>query len=201
MLEGVISRRANLRAGRRGSVGCVTPVACHQGAQAVENGEQAVTGAAQNAVSAGRKAQAASQAAEAERDQQRAALATIPLPTKSLYMDVHEPSAWENPFLSVGTDTINLRVIQADANPSTIGEGTMLRPAGARRQELQIRPGDLASALIALPAGAWHYGRVVAVAEWPAASRKDRPQVRRNVEAAIQKLNDMGVVVEEWPIR
>ena len=32
-------------------------------------------------------------------------------------------------------------------------------------------------------------------------SKKDRPQVRRNVEAAIKKLNDLGVVVEEWPAR
>jgi hypothetical protein len=42
---------------------------------------------------------------------------------------------------------------------------------------------------------------VVSVAESPLASRKDRPKVRRNVEAAIQKLNDLGIVVEEWPAR
>ena len=39
---------------------------------------------AQTAVSAGQKAQAAAQAAAAERDRQRAALAGILLPTKSL---------------------------------------------------------------------------------------------------------------------
>jgi len=55
--------------------------------------------------------------------------------------------------------------------------------------------------LIALPAGAWRYGRVVAVAESPLASRRDGPQVRRNVEAAIKQLNDLGIVVEEWPTR
>jgi len=64
-----------------------------------------------------------------------------------------------------------------------------------------LRPADLADALIALPPGAWRYGRVVAVAESPLASRKDRPKVRRNVAAAIQQLNDLGVVVEEWPSR
>jgi hypothetical protein len=88
-----------------------------------------------------------------------------------------------------------------DANPSTVGKGTMLRPEAARRQEIQLRPGDLAEALIALPAGAWRYGRVIAVAESPLASKKDRPKVRRNVEAAIQQLNDLGIVVEEWPAR
>jgi hypothetical protein len=33
------------------------------------------------------------------------------------------------------------------------------------------------------------------------ASRKDRPTIRRNVETTIQQLNDLGVVVEEWPTR
>jgi hypothetical protein len=88
-----------------------------------------------------------------------------------------------------------------DANPSTLGQGSMLRPEGARRQELQVRPADLVDALIALPAGAWRYGRVVAVAESPLANKKEQPKVRRNVEAAIQQLNDLGIVVEEWPAR
>jgi hypothetical protein len=77
----------------------------------------------------------------------------------------------------------------------------MLRPEAARRQEMQLRPGDLAEAITALPPGAWRYGRVIAVAESPLASRKDSPKVRRNVEAAIQVLNDLGIVVEEWPAR
>jgi len=89
----------------------------------------------------------------------------------------------------------------ADANPSSVGTGNMLRPDAARRQEVQLRPADVAEALIALPVGAWRYGRVIAVAESPLASKKDRPKVRRNVEAAIQQLNDLGVVVEEWPSR
>ena len=168
----------------------VALTACHKE-------EQAVAGVAQNAVNAEHKAQAAA----TERDSQRAALEGIPLPTKSMYVDVHEPGAWANPFLSVGADTLNLRITLADANPSTVGQGSVLRPAAARRQELQLRPGDLAKALIALPAGAWRYGRVIAVAESPLASKNDRVKVRRNVEAAIQQLNDLGVVVEEWPTR
>ncbi|MGA3372103.1 MAG: hypothetical protein ABSC48_10115 [Terracidiphilus sp.] len=163
--------------------------------------EQAVVGVAQNAVNAGKKAEAAAQATATERDRQRAALATIPLPAKSMYVDVHEPGAWINPFLSVDADTLNLRITLADANPSTIGQGTMLRPDAARRQEIQLRPADLPQALIALPPAAWRYGRVIAVAESPLASKKDRPKVRRNVEAVIQQLNDLGVVVEEWPTR
>jgi hypothetical protein len=172
----------------------VALVACHKE-------EQAVVGVAQNAVNAEHQAQAAAQASATERDQQRAELSRIPLPTKSMYVDVHEPGAWANPFLSVDAGMLTLRVTMADANPSTLGQGTMLRPEAARRQELQLRPGDLAAALIALPSGAWHYGRVIAVAESPLANRKDRPKVRRNEEAAIQLLNDLGIVVEEWPAR
>jgi hypothetical protein len=159
--------------------------------------EQAVVGVAQTAVKAQQKAQAAA----TEHDRQRDALAHIPLPTKSLYRNVHEPGEWANPFISADADSLDLRITMADANPSNMGAGTMLRPTAARRQEVQIHPADLAEALIALPDGAWRYGRVVAVAESPLADRKKRPAVRRNVEAAIQKLNDLGIVVEEWPAR
>ena len=159
--------------------------------------EQAVEGVAKTAANAEQKAQAAATI----REQQRAQLASIPLPTKSLYVDIHEPGAWANPFLSVEPDTLDLRINLADANPSPVGEGTMLRPAAARRQEVQLRLADLADAVVALPAGAWRYGRVIAVAEAPEASPKDRPKIRRNMEAAIQQLNDLGIVVEEWPGR
>lgn len=158
--------------------------------------EQAVVGVAHTAQKAEQKAQAAA----TERDRQRGALAKIPLPTKSLYINVHEPSEWANPFISADVEYLTLRVTMADANPSSFGEGGMLRPEAARRQELQIRPADLAEALIALPPAAWKYGRVVAIAESPLADRKKRVVIRRNVEAAIQKLNDLEVVVDEWPV-
>ena len=162
---------------------------CHQG-------EQAVEGVAQKASMAEQRARANA----TELESKRAEIAAIPLPTKSLYVDVHEPSAWNNPFLSVGPDMISLHIMLADANKSTFGEGTMLRPTGARKQEVQLRPADLANAVVAIPISAWPYGRVVAVAETPAPP-SDRPRVRRNVEATIQQLNDLGIVVEEWPAR
>jgi hypothetical protein len=157
--------------------------------------EQAVEGVARNAVNAEKQAQATA----TERDQERAELGQIPVPTKSLYIDIREPSQWANPFLAVGPDTIALRIEYSDANPAA--EGTMLRPVAARRQELELRPSDLAKAVAAIPANAWPYGRVIAVAESPEAPRKDRALVRRNEEAAILQLNDLGVVVEEWPSR
>ena len=159
--------------------------------------ESAVEGVAQTAA----KAEHQAQAAATELDSERAQLDQIPLPTKSLYIDVHEPSAWSNPFLSVGPETLTLRILLPDANPSPVGQGTLLRPEAARRQELQLRLSDLDDAIAAIPAGAWRYGRVIAVAESPSAPPKDRPKVRRNVEAVIRQLNDLGVVVEEWPGR
>lgn len=168
----------------------LTPAACRKE-------EQAVKDVAHNAADAEHKAQATA----TEREQERAQLEQIPLPTKSLYIDVHDPTQWQNPFLSVGADTVALRILLPDANPSSAGQGTLLRPVAARRQELELRPEDLDKAIVAIPAGAWHYGRVIAVAEAPSAVPKDRPMVRRNVEAVIRELNDLGVVVEEWPAR
>jgi len=168
----------------------VALTACHKE-------EQAVEGVAQKAANAERQAQATATL----RDQQRAELSRIPLPTKSLYIDIREPSAWSNPFLSIEADTFDLRVNLVDTNPSPVGEGTMLRPAAARRQELQLRPADLAAAIVALPPTAWRYGRVIAVAEAPGANPKDRAKIRRNVESAIQQLNDLGILIEEWPTR
>jgi hypothetical protein len=165
-------------------------VACHQE-------EQAVSNVAQKAVSAEQKAQANATAI----DRQRIALAQIPLPTKSLYIDVHDPAAWTNPFLSVNADTISLRVMADDSTSAAASQDTMLRPAAARRQELDINLKDLPAALVALPPAAWHYGRVVAIIESPRATAKERPLVRRNVEFAIQTLNDLGIVVQEWPSR
>ena len=176
--------------------------------------EKAVAGVAKDAEKAEHKAQEAA----AERDQQRAELEQIQLPTKSLYIDIHDPSQWANPFLMVGADTVGLRILLADANPSGasgVDEGEFVgrradaqrradrlrRPEAARRQMLQLRLSDLDAAVAAVPPDAWPYGRVIAVAESSSAVSSDRPRVRRNVEAVIRQLNNLGVVVEEWPAR
>lgn len=154
-------------------------------------------GVANSAVNAAHKAQATA----SERDQERATLNRIPVPTKSLYVDVHDPSQWKNPFLTVGADRLDLRIELPDEPLGSFAEGSMLRPPGARRQELQVRFSDLGNAVSDIPAGAWHYGRVIAVAESPDATAQDRARIRRNMESVISELNDLGVVVEEWPGR
>ena len=152
--------------------------------------EQAVVGVAQNAVNAEQKAQAAAQTAATERDRQRTALAVIPLPTKSMYVDVHEPGAWANPFLSIDADTFTLRITLADANTSAVGQGGMLRPEAARRQEIQIRPADLPQALIALPAGCmalWPRDRRRRVAAGQQEGPPESPAQRRSRHPAAQR--------------
>jgi hypothetical protein len=192
--RGVNSLRKNVRYWVVAGLVATVLVACHKQ-------EQAVVGVAKSAVTAEQQARAAAEKRATKRDEQRAELTKISLPTKSMYVDIHEPAAWANPFLAVGPEMITLRIINADANTSDVGKGTMLRPEGARRQEIQISPGDLAEAMVAIPASAWKYGRVVAVAEMPGGAGKDRAKMRRNVESAIQQLNDLGIVVEEWPGR
>ena len=151
---------------------------------------------------------AAAQARQAAQQQARAAqeaettareeIDQIPPPSKSRYLAVHTKGSWANPFLTVGRDSVHLRIIFPDENPSTYGQDTMLRPADARKQELDVRFADLPRALSAVPEIAWPYGRVVAIEENAVTARADKYQVRRNVEATIQMLNDLGIVVDEW---
>jgi hypothetical protein len=122
----------------------------------------------------------------------------IPPPSKTRYMAVHTLSNWENPYLTVQGDMVTVHVLLADANTSDLGQGTLLRPVGARRQDLNVRVADLPAALNAIPQSAWPYGRVVAVEEANNIPVKARPQVRRNMESAMAVLNDLGVVVYEW---
>ncbi|HEX6495832.1 MAG TPA: hypothetical protein VF018_10135 [Acidobacteriaceae bacterium] len=128
----------------------------------------------------------------------RVSLEEIPPPSKHLYVNVRSTDAWQNPFLTVHRDSLTLRVIFPQQTSSALDAGTLLHPAAARRQELEIRMSDLPEALAAVPEFAWPYGRVVAIEESPNAARQDRPQVRRNVEQAIRIVNDLDVVVDEW---
>ncbi len=133
-----------------------------------------------------------------ELDSVRRDLEQVPLPSKSRYLAVHSLTIWENPYLTIQGNLVTLQVRVADANPSTMGVGSMLRPVGARRQDLNVRTADLPAALNAIPQNSWPYGRVVAVEEAHDAPASARPELRRNMEAAIKLLGDLGVVVYEW---
>ncbi len=131
-------------------------------------------------------------------DQVRMELQQIPAPTKSKYMAIKSLSAWQNPYLTVQDNLIVLHVMLADANTSALGQGGMLRPTGARRQDLTIRVGELPAALNAVPASAWPLGRVIAVEEAHNTPSAKEPAVRRTIEGVMQTLGDLGVVPYEW---
>jgi hypothetical protein len=153
---------------------------------------------------------AAANEAKAEQKQQARALVAkentardeidqIPPPSKARYLSVHSSDGWANPFITIHRDTVELRIIFPPTTGSPIdGGSSMLHPAAARKQVVDVRLADLPDALAAVPAYAWPYGRVVAVEESAVAARKDRAQVRRTEESTMQMLNDLGVVVDEW---
>ena len=131
-------------------------------------------------------------------DQVRVELEQIPPPTKSKYMAVKSLTAWENPYLTVQDNLIVLHVTISDANTSALGQGGMLRPTGARRQDLTIRVSELAAALNAVPQTAWPLGRVIAIEEAHNTPAIAEPAVRRTVEGVMRTLGDLGVVPYEW---
>jgi hypothetical protein len=140
----------------------------------------------------------ARQAQQSKMDQARQELEQIPPPSKNRYLNVHTQEAYGNPFIVVHPQTVTLNVLFRDQDPNAFSAGGLLRPVKARKQEVDVRLVDLPQALASLSPDVWPYGRVVAIEESPAAPRTERVAIRRNVEATIQILNDLGVVVDEW---
>ncbi|MGA7312516.1 MAG: hypothetical protein WBX22_00975 [Silvibacterium sp.] len=138
-------------------------------------------------------------AAAQQVDTDRQQLDQIPPPAKSRYLAIRTRESWGNPFLIVGKKTVTLRIMYPEPPQSDLAPGGLMHPPNARRRELVLRLSELPEALASLPENAWPYGRVVAVEEDMVAARADRIQVRRNVETTMQVLNDLGVVVYEWP--
>jgi len=157
-----------------------------------------LAGCSRSATVPNASAHTASTQQRAQIEQIREQLDLIPPPSKNRYMAVHSLSAWENPYITVQGGMLTLHVTVADANPSDLGVGGILRPVAARRQDLNIRTGDLGIALNAVPQTAWPYGRVIALEEAHDTPPSARPQMRRNMEVAMQSLNDLGIVVYEW---
>ena len=140
----------------------------------------------------------ARQAAQSKMEADREELEQIPPPSKNRYLSVRTKDAYANPFLVVHPQTVTLTIVYRDQDPEAFSAGGALRPPKARKQEVDVRIEDLPQAISSLSPDVWPYGRVVAIEESPTAPRAERVAIRRNVEAAIQILNDLGVVVDEW---
>jgi hypothetical protein len=137
-------------------------------------------------------------AEQSKMDTARQELEQIPPPSKNRYLSVRTREAYGNPFLVVHPQTVTLNVLYRDQDPNGFNGGGLLRPVKARKQEIDVRIADLPQALASLAPDVWPYGRVVAIEESPTAPKTERVAIRRNVEATIQILNDLGVVVDEW---
>jgi hypothetical protein len=161
---------------------------------------------AEAAQAAAQKQQLADEASAARRGihAAEAHLDQLPPPYRSRYVQVHTVQNWANPFLLVGRKTITMRFVnlQNFSNlPNKVLPNQPLRKVGPQKSELTLQLIDLPEALAALPEESWQYGRVVAVDEDPSTPRRERPQMRRNVEAVMALLNDLDVVAYEWPGR
>jgi hypothetical protein len=110
-------------------------------------------------------------------------------------MAVHTYESWDNPYITVQAGMVTLHVLLADANTSSYGAGGILRPIGARRQELNISLDKLGDAISAVPQSSWPYGRVIAIEEAHKVPPHAQPQVRRTMETAVSTLSDLGVEV------
>ena len=124
---------------------------------------------------------------------EREDLSQIPPPAKSKFMAIHTIESWENPSLTIQPGMVTLHVLLADPIPQA-GAGGMLRPIGARKQDLNVSLDKLGDAIASIPASAWPYGRVIAVEEAHKIPAAGLPAVRRSMEAAVGVLNDLGVV-------
>ena len=129
----------------------------------------------------------------AVRDSQREQLDMIPPPSKTRYMAVHTFDAWENPYITVQANMLTLHVLTADANTSDVGAGGILRPVGARRQEVNIALDKLGDAMSSIPQADWPYGRVIAIEEAHKTPKSAEPAVRRSFEATVNTLSDLGI--------
>lgn len=127
----------------------------------------------------------------------RQELTQIPLPLKSVYLNINQENQWQNPFLSVERNMIQLRIYLPDENSSPIDRGGLTRLSSARKQVVNVRLAQLPRALSSLPAGAWPYGRVVAIGR-----EKDTPQNRAwfhsHLDITVRALQDMGIIVDDW---
>lgn len=133
----------------------------------------------------------------ASKQSARQELTQIPLPAKTAYASIDQEAQWKNPFLSVESDMVQVRIFLADENSSQLDRGGMTRIASARKQVLNVRLKDLPRALAALPDSAWPYGRVVAIGK-QLEPPQTRARLERNLATTTDALNDMGIVVDDW---
>ena len=136
----------------------------------------------------------------ASKQSARQDLIQIPSPAKNVYAAIDQESRWQNPFLTVESKMIQVRIYVADENSSELDRGGMTRLNAARKHILNVRLRDLPRALASLPNSAWPYGRVVAVGEELEAPQH-QARLQSNLKITVGALDDMGIVVDDFSDR
>lgn len=127
----------------------------------------------------------------------RQELTQIPIPSKGDYQTIAQESQWQNPFLTVETEMIQLRIYLPDENTSDVDRGGLTRLSAARKHTLNVRLADLPRALTSLPNNAWPYGRVIAINQ-QLAPPQAQARLNKNLAITIGALQSMGIVVDDW---
>jgi len=105
----------------------------------------------------------------------------IPPPDPNKYRSVVDGRDWQNPYLMVQANGIDVRPISAFTEAPTMS------------------PADAVAYLEKLPSIAWPYGLVVAVGENGVRAPDDDARIKRNREELVRLLEEAGVRVELWP--
>ena len=107
----------------------------------------------------------------------------IGAPAPQRYASVRDAKDWENPYLLIRRDGIEVIAKQLPSGRKTVAAA------------------DLERTLIGLPVTAWPYGRVTAVQEngLRAAGGSDDEPIADNLRAALATLRKLDVTVNRWP--
>lgn len=119
-------------------------------------------------------------------------LSSIPPPKKTLLTKYDSEAQWRNPFLTVSSTSIQLRIYLADQNNSEFDRGGLTRLQAARKQVIAVRLRDLPRALTSLPESAWPDGRAVGINQ-ALEPPTQKAVLDRNLESTEGALQALGV--------
>jgi hypothetical protein len=105
----------------------------------------------------------------------------IPPPDANKGRSVRDARDWQNPYLMVQANGIDVRPISAVTEAPTMS------------------PVDVVAYLEKLPSMAWPYGLVVAVQENGVRASGDDARIKRNREELVRLLETAGIKVDLWP--
>jgi hypothetical protein len=105
----------------------------------------------------------------------------VPPPNPTKYASVRGASDWQNPYLTVHAN------------------GIQVRQNGVAREAPTMSPDEVVAYLEKLPPIAWPYGLIVGVQESGLRNPGDDIPIRRNREELVRLLEKAGIKADLWP--